>query len=68
MERAMETLCESPGRCPVAPESRPGRVIRQLLFGRKPHIYRILFRVSAKGSAVFVIHVRHGARLAATAP
>jgi plasmid stabilization system protein ParE len=68
MERAIETLCESPGRCPLAPESRPGRVIRQLLYGHKPHIYRILFRVSAKDRVVFVIHVRHGARLAVTAP
>jgi len=67
MERAMETLCESPGRCPLAPESLSGRAIRQLLYGHRPHIYRIriMFRVSAKDRAVFVIHVRHGARLSA---
>jgi plasmid stabilization system protein ParE len=68
MERAIESLRESPGRRALAPESRRGRAIRQLLYGRKPHIYRILFRVSAKDRAVFVIHIRHGARLAATVP
>ncbi len=66
MEQAIETLSEFPRRCPVAPESRRGQVIRQLLCGNKPHIYRILFRVTAKDRAVLVIHIRHGARLPAT--
>jgi toxin ParE1/3/4 len=66
MEQAIATLRESPGRCGVAPESRHGQIIRQFLYGNKPHIYRILFRAVAKDRAVFVIHVRHGARLQAT--
>lgn len=66
MEQAIESLSESPGRCPVAPESRRGRVIRQLLYGNKPHVYRVLFRVVTKVRAVTVIHIRHGARLPAT--
>jgi plasmid stabilization system protein ParE len=63
MEQAIENLSEFPGRCQIAVESRRGDVIRQLLYGRKPHVYRILFRVIAKGRVVSVIHIRHGARL-----
>jgi plasmid stabilization system protein ParE len=68
IERAIETLGEFPYRCAEAPESRRGRVIRQLLYGNQPHIYRILFRVVAKDRVVFVVHIRHGARLPATRP
>jgi len=66
IERAIETLCASPYRCPAAPESRCGHVIRQLLYGSKPHTYRILFRVAAKDRVVFIVHIRHGAKLPAT--
>jgi plasmid stabilization system protein ParE len=66
IEKAMETLGESPQRCPIAAENRRGQTIRQLLYGRKPHVYRILFRVKAKDRVVSIIHVRHGARLPAT--
>jgi plasmid stabilization system protein ParE len=66
MEQTIENLSEFPGHCAVASEGRRGRVIRQLLYGRKPHIYRVLFRVIAKDRVVTVIHIRHGARLPAT--
>jgi plasmid stabilization system protein ParE len=66
MEQAIETLRKSPGRCSVAPESRRGQAIRQLLYGRKPYVYRILFRVMAEDRVVSVIHIRHGARLPAS--
>ena len=48
-------------RCAVAwpPESRDSPV-RQLLYGRKPHVYRILFAVD--GDLVQVLHVRHARR------
>jgi hypothetical protein len=32
-----------------------------LLYGDKPHVYRILF--SIEGDIVFILHVRHGARM-----
>ena len=31
--------------------------VRQLLYGRKPHQYRILFTI--KGETVQIIHIRH---------
>lgn len=34
--------------------------IRQMLYGKRPHIYRVLFVV--RGDVVYVLHVRHGAR------
>jgi hypothetical protein len=41
---AIASLAELPTRCPLAPESAlfPFEV-RQLLYGRKPNVYRILF-------------------------
>jgi len=52
-----------PERCPLAPESKfLNAEIREIFHGRRQHKYRILFAVG--GSAVHVLHVRHGARLA----
>lgn len=48
-----------PLRGPVAPESEAiSEEIRQIIFGQ----YRILYVV--RGQVVFVLHIRHGARLA----
>ena len=54
-------LEDFPARCPMAPENVEfsEKEIRQLLYGRRPHLYRILF--SIQGSRVLVLHVRHGA-------
>ena len=65
LELAMEGFREAPNRCPAAPESRRGQVVRQLLYGRKAHVYRVLFRVAASDRVVFILHIRHGARLPA---
>ena len=62
MERAIDSLRDSPNRCPVAPESGRRQTIRHLLYGRRPHVYRILFRVVPKDRTVFVLHIRHAAR------
>jgi len=61
LEDAIATLAEFPERCSVAPESRlfPFEV-RQLLYGNKPHIYRVLFTIEEK--TVYVLRVRHGRR------
>jgi len=32
-----------------------------MLYGRKPHMYRILFTID--GETVYVLHLRHGRRL-----
>jgi toxin ParE1/3/4 len=48
-----------PNRCPVTPENQE---LRHLLYGRKPHVYRAIFRVLDKQKQVDVLHIRHGAR------
>jgi plasmid stabilization system protein ParE len=58
---AMQSLAALPKRCPVAPESdRFPFEVRQLLYGRKPHLYRILFTI--EGEIVNILHIRHGRR------
>lgn len=61
LEDAIASLATFPGRCSIAPESKafPFQV-RQLLYGRRPHVYRILFTV--EGETVNVLHIRHGRR------
>jgi len=31
------------------------------LFGKKPHVYRVIYRVVLKTKTVIVLHIRHGA-------
>jgi plasmid stabilization system protein ParE len=58
---AIASLSRLPSRCPLAPENRDSPVeVRQLLYGHKPHVYRILFAI--QGSTVQVLHIRHGRR------
>jgi plasmid stabilization system protein ParE len=57
------TLEIFPERAPLAPESKYfNREIREIFHGRRQHKYRILFTVT--DDKVYVLHVRHGARLA----
>jgi plasmid stabilization system protein ParE len=60
--RAIETLTDNPRRCSLAPEAEDiGQEIRQLLYGRRSGVYRILF-VIRDDSIVRVLAIRHGAR------
>jgi len=59
LKAAILGLEESPNRCPVTPENSK---LRHLLYGHKPHIYRVIHRVLEKRKEVIVLHVRHGAR------
>jgi len=44
LEKAIASLSEPPERCPIAQESESFPFeVRPLLYGRKPHVYRILF-------------------------
>jgi plasmid stabilization system protein ParE len=46
LEQAMQSLAEFPERCASAPEDRRFPfTVRQLRYGRKPHICRILFTI-----------------------
>jgi plasmid stabilization system protein ParE len=61
LRAAIASLASLPSRCPVAPESRDSAVeVRQLMYGRRPHVYRILFAI--EGDVVQVLHIRHGRR------
>ena len=67
LERAVLSLSDHPRRCPIAPESvDPESPIRVLHYGRKPHVYRILFVIDEPARTVHVVHVRRGARQPAT--
>lgn len=58
---AIASLATLPERCHLAPENPDSPVeLRQLLYGRKPHVYRILFTI--EGNTVHVLHIRHGRR------
>ncbi len=56
---AILSLEHNPLRCPVTPEDRR---FRHLLYGRKPHVYRVIYRVLAAPRIVEILHIRHGAR------
>jgi toxin ParE1/3/4 len=57
----IRTLGEMPQRCPPIPEDPE---FRHLLYGKKPHIYRVIFGIDEAARVVTVFSVRHGARSA----
>ncbi len=60
-ERSILSLAYSPERCTVVSKlSTRERTIRELLFGRRRHVYRVYFSIF--DDVVRVVHVRHGAR------
>jgi toxin ParE1/3/4 len=59
LKEAILSLEEHPNRCPV---TRENANLRHLLYGHKPHVYRVIFRVQEKRKQVDVVHIRHGAR------
>jgi len=56
---SIESLAEYPQRHPAIPED-PG--LRHLLYGNKPHIYRIIYSIDVAAQRVDIVHVRHHAR------
>ena len=58
---AISSLEQHPNRCPTTAENPK---FRHLLYGREPHVYRIIYRVVEKAKRVDVLHIRHGARRA----
>jgi len=59
LQEAILSLEEQPNRCPETPEDAK---LRHLLYGNKPHIYRVIYRVTERSKQVDVLHIRHGAR------
>ena len=61
LRAAIASLSDLPRRCPLAPENQHAPVeVRQLLYGRHPNVYRVLFAV--EHGVVQVLHLRHGRR------
>jgi toxin ParE1/3/4 len=56
---AIEGLAEHPHRHPVTMEDP---ALRHLLYGNKPHVYRIIYSIGIAAQRVEIIHVRHHAR------
>jgi plasmid stabilization system protein ParE len=60
---SLYSLESLPHRCPLAREAaETGREIRCLLFGRRKHVYRILYDIDETQQVVRILHIRHGAR------
>jgi toxin ParE1/3/4 len=59
LKQAILSLEENPHRCPTTPEKKE---FRHVLHGRKPHIYRVIYRILERQKNVEVLHIRHGAR------
>ena len=59
LRKAINSLNNFPERCMLAREndSVPFEM-RQLLYGRKPNVYRVLFTI--EGETVYILRVRHG--------
>lgn len=59
LKQGILSLADKPNRCPVTPENKR---FRHLLYGEKPHLYRVIYRVNNRRRQVDVLHIRHGAR------
>jgi plasmid stabilization system protein ParE len=59
LEAAVSSLHDNPGRGAVTVENQK---LRQLIYGNKPYIYRIIYRIDQRGRKVTVLHIRYGAR------
>ena len=56
------SLEELPARCPLAREAAAAkREILCLHFGKRPHVYRILYEIEESRQTVWILHIRHGA-------
>ena len=59
LEEAIFSLDRAPQRGAVIHENS---ALRHLLYGNKPHIYRIIYSIDFSKKHVNVIHIRHRAR------
>jgi toxin ParE1/3/4 len=59
LKDAILRLRKYPSRCPLA---RNCGTLRHLLYGRKPNVYRVIFRIVKSQKCVEILHIRHGAR------
>jgi len=63
LEQSVFSLASYLHRCSFAPEGRtPKRKLRHLLYGQKPHVYRVIYEVDEGRQVVWVLTIRRGAR------
>ncbi len=55
---SIRSLRDSPTRCPATPENDQ---LRNMLYGHRPHVYRVIYRIVEKPKQVEVLHIRYGA-------
>lgn len=55
MAKAISSLDRYPKRAPIIPENR---ALRHLLYGKKPYVYRIIFKIDEKAPTVYILHIR----------
>jgi plasmid stabilization system protein ParE len=61
LEKAIASLATFPLRCPLAPENAEFPFeVRNLLYGRRPHVYRVVFMM--ENQTVYILHIWHGRR------
>jgi toxin ParE1/3/4 len=58
LTRSILSLEAHPNRCPATPENQR---LRHLLYGNKPHIFRVIYRVLERPRQVEILHIRHSA-------
>jgi mRNA-degrading endonuclease RelE of RelBE toxin-antitoxin system len=64
LENSVSSLAAYPNRCPRAPEGKKlKRGLRNLLYGTRPHVYRVIYEVYESCKTVWVLHIHHGARM-----
>jgi toxin ParE1/3/4 len=59
LKEAIRSLQNNPQRCPTTAESKG---LRHLLYGKKPNVYRVIYRVVEAQKEVDILHIRHGAQ------
>jgi plasmid stabilization system protein ParE len=60
LEERIRLLAVTPRMGAVTSEN-PSR--RQLIYGNKPHLYRVIYKVDDSAQTVTVLQIRHGRRL-----
>lgn len=59
LERLIRSLEEQPARGSIIPEDAR---FRQVLHGRRPHVYRVIYKIDKPNNAVSVLNIRHARR------
>lgn len=69
LEQAVYGLGKYPSRGSPAPESRRmKRTLLHPLYGKKPHVYRVIYEIDEERRTVWVLTIRHAARKPAGKP